>query len=238
MNMEKNWSTTEKGENKTHPAFLPRPPDTHRHLIPCTLLLQTPHIFNIFALAYRRTAPIFQQALCSCSQSTHSRALPRQKVGSICLVKSSCLGQAFSKKVSLEWLALLGPPCTKTVCILHCLDRKIPSISGFLPDHWNRSLCWSKSCPEHTTEMRFPCYAAPQLFFNPFLTMRFQKQLQSKRCFQLFFFFFFFFLEMKSLKGQQTTYGKAQTWNTYTYSRKIKPEKLNRLPLQPEEQCI
>lgn len=116
MNVEGNCSTSEKGENKTHlPAFLPRPRDTQRHLILCTLLLQTPHIsiLYIFALAYRKTAPIFQQALCSCSHSTHHRALSRQKVGLICLVKSSCLGQAFSKKARFGVTGITGAPLHK-----------------------------------------------------------------------------------------------------------------------------
>lgn len=116
MNVEGNCSTSEKGENKTHlPAFLPRPQDTQRHLILCTRLLQTPHIsiFHIFALAYRKTAPIFQQTLCSYSQSTHSRALSRQKVGLIFLVKSSCLGQAFSKKARFGVTGKTGAPLHK-----------------------------------------------------------------------------------------------------------------------------
>lgn len=132
MNVEGNCSTSEKGENKTHlPAFLPRPQDTQRHLILCTRLLQTPHIsiFHIFALAYRKTAPIFQQTLCSYSQSTHSRALSRQKVGLIFLVVFLPGPSILQKnKVWSDWY-YCGPLAQKLFVFYIYLTVKYPVLS-------------------------------------------------------------------------------------------------------------
>lgn len=71
----------------------------HRDLSP--LLLQTPHmsIFHIFALICRKTADFPTS-----SQSTHSRWV------TICLVNSSCPGQAFSKKTKFGVTGITGAP--------------------------------------------------------------------------------------------------------------------------------